>query len=90
MTRSEVKLSEINKFVGYKSKTLTVTLSETKGYLKKLVQEVKTIQKSLFPQRYYVYRRDSGILQVYDKPEGIPKHTYYAKQLKMVEKSEVS
>ena len=73
LNRSEVKLCDINKFVGYKSKTLEVTLSETKGYLKKLVQEVKMIQKSIFPTRYYVYRRDSGILQVYDNPEGIPK-----------------
>ena len=34
---SQVKLGEINKFVGYKSDTLEVTLTDTKGFLKKLV-----------------------------------------------------
>ena len=40
---AEVALDHINKFVGYKSKTLIVSLGETKGWLKKLVNEVKLI-----------------------------------------------
>ena len=86
---SEVKLGEINKFVGYKSDSLEVTLTETKGFLKKLVQEVKMIQKSIFPLRYYVYRRDSGTLHIYDKPDGRLKHEYHASSLSKVEKSQI-
>ena len=47
------------------------------------------IQKSIFPTRYYVYKRDTGNFQVYDKPDGTLKQTYYASQLKKVEKSRI-
>ena len=40
---SLVNLDDINKYVGYKSKTLRVTLSSTEGYLKKLVNEVSVM-----------------------------------------------
>ena len=71
-----IKLDEINKYVGYKSKTLVVTLTETSGYLKKLVNEVSVMQKSLFPERYFIYRRDTGELKIFTKPGGQEKHTY--------------
>ena len=49
---------------------MSVSLTETKGWLKKLVYEVKTDQPNLFPLRYYVYRRDIGTLTVFNKPNG--------------------
>ena len=73
---SLVNLDDINKYVGYKSKTLRVTLTETSGYLKKLVNEVSMMQKSLFPERYYVYRRDTGELKILNKSNGSVKHTF--------------
>ena len=54
---SQVSLDEVNKYVGYQSKTLTVTLQTTSGWLKKLVQEVAVFQKTIFPLRWYVFRR---------------------------------
>ena len=47
------------------------------------------IQKSIFPLRYYVYRRDSGTLHIYDKPDGKLKHEYHSSQLMKVEKSQI-
>ena len=67
---SIVDLTEVNKYVGYKSKTLKVTLYETSGFLRKMVKEVKMLQKSTFPIRYYVYRRDIGELRILNKPNG--------------------
>jgi hypothetical protein len=67
---SLVNLDDINKYVGYKSKTLRVTLSSTEGYLKKLVNEVSVMQKSLFPERYFIYKRDIGELKILTKPGG--------------------
>ena len=64
--------------MGYKSETLEVTLTETKGWMKKLVNEVKMIQSSIFPLRYYKYRRDTGELQVYNKPNGSMKQEFKA------------
>ena len=58
--KAEVELDSINRYVGYRSQALTVTLTETKGWLRKLVQEVKLMQSSIFPMRYYKQRRDTG------------------------------
>ena len=86
---SIVDLDEVNKYVGYKSKTLRVTLTETSGYLKKLVNEVSMMQKSLFPQRYYVYRRDTGELRILNKPHGTVKHTFQANEITYVRVSDI-
>ena len=71
---SNVDLDEINKYVGYNSKTLKVTLNETAGWLRKLVSQVNMLQNTLFPSRYYVYRRDTGVLTILNKPNGTVKH----------------
>ena len=86
---SVIDLDEINKYVGYKSKTLRVTLTETSGYLKKLVNEVSMMQKSLFPERYYVYCRDTGELKILSKPNGTVKHSFQANEITYVRISDV-
>ena len=86
---SLVDLDDINKYVGYKTKTLRVTLKQTEGYLKKLVNEVSVMQKSLFPERYFVYRRDTGELKILTKPGGDEKHCYKAREIKYVRVSDV-
>ena len=86
---SLVNLDDINKYVGYKTKTLRVTLKQTEGYLKKLVNEVSVMQKSLFPERYFVYRRDTGELKILTKPGGDEKHCYKASEIKYVRVSDV-
>ena len=50
-----VDLTDINKYVGYQSKNLKVTLTKTGGYLKKLVNEVTMIQRTMFPVRFYSF-----------------------------------
>ena len=47
------------------------------------------IQKSIFPTRYYVYRRDTGTLKIYDKPDGSLKHEFLSSELVKVEKSRI-
>ena len=90
MQPGEIALDEINKYVGYKSETLTVTLTETRGWLKKLVNEVKMIQRSIFPLRFYKYRRDTGHLYIYNKPNGSLKHEFKAQDIEYVKVSEAT
>ena len=86
---STVALEHVNKYVGYKSKTLQVTLHETSGYLKKLVNEVNMFQSSLFPCRYYSFNRGSGVLNVMNKPGGTVKHTFMPEDIQYVRISDV-
>ena len=58
--KKDIQLDKINKYVGYNSATLKVSLSETKGWLKKMGEEENNT--SIFSLRYYIYRRDSGQL----------------------------
>ena len=44
-------------------------------------------QSSLFPLRYYVYRRDNGQLQVWNKPNGKLKFTLEARDIHYVRAS---
>ena len=80
-------VAEMNKYVGYRSENLIVTQTETQGWLKKLVKEVKMIQKSIFPLRYYKYRRDIGTLEIYDKQNGTLKHMITENEIKSVQMS---
>ena len=66
--KKDIQLDKINKYVGYNSATLKVSLSETKGWLKKMGEDENNT--SIFSLRYYIYRRDSGQLQVWTKPGG--------------------
>ena len=67
-------LTDINKYVGYQSKNLKVTLTKTGGYLKKLVNEVTMIQRTMFPVRFYSFDRVTGELKISNKPGGTVKH----------------
>ena len=58
--KKDIQLDKINKYVGYNSATLKVSLSETKGWLKKMGEEENNT--SIFSLRYYIYRRGSGQL----------------------------
>ena len=82
-------MDEINKYVGYNSKTLRVTLNETSGWLRKLVSQVNTLQKTIFPERYYVYRRDIGELTILNKPNGTVKHQFQAHEITYVTISDI-
>ena len=55
---------------------MSVSLTETSGWMKKLVNEVKMIQKSIFPKRYYKYNRVNGNLSVLSKPDGSVKQEF--------------
>ena len=68
--KDQVKLAEINKYVGYQSKHTKVTLRKTKGWLKKMAKEVKLLQPNLFILRYFVFDRETGSLSIYNKPKG--------------------
>ena len=67
-----------------------MTLKETTGWLKKLVNTVNMFQQSLFPSRYYVYRRDTGALTILNKPGGTVKHTFLADEITYVKVSDIT
>ena len=62
--------ADFDLFVGFRSPTLQISEKKTSGWLKKLVQEVKFIQESIFPRRYFNYCRETGTLQIYEKRDG--------------------
>ena len=79
-----IDLTEINKYVGFQSKTLKVSLTQTEGYLKKLVNEVSRGQFSIFPLRYYMFDRISGELSISNKPDAAVKHRFTLEEIKCV------
>ena len=82
--RESIDLAEINKYVGYRSKTLQVSLASTEGYLKKLVNEVSRGQFSIFPLRYYMFNRVSGEFTISNKPDAAIKHRFSLEEIKCV------
>ena len=63
---------------------MKVTLTQTGGYLKKLVNEVTMVQRSLFPIRYYMLDRVTGELQISNKPGGTVKHRFSSEEITYV------
>ena len=83
---SKILLTEVNKYVGYKSNTLEVSMNKIEGTMKKLVSKVKLLQKSLFPPSHYVYHRDSGVLQIFSDDKKSLKHTFQPNEILSVRK----
>ena len=82
--QDEVRLAEINKYVGYQSKHTKVTLRKTKGWVKKMAQEVKLLQPNMFILWYFVFDRETGNLSIFSKKDGSLRQTISAEELEYV------
>ena len=79
-----IDLLAINKYVGFQSKTLKVSLTKTEGYLKKLVNEASRGKFSNFPMRYFILDRISGELSITNRPDAAVKHRFTLEEIKCV------